>query len=108
MAEKLLSFSTANRLRVVVLLARAQGTRYETFAGRLVAELRKLAVAHYRSLGRQVRVTAALEFALERIYDNWLRAMVEILASSRDEAVIGERVEAYSRYHLGGLNALFA
>jgi AcrR family transcriptional regulator len=104
-SENLLAFSIANRLRVIVLLGGAEGTRYETFAARLVRELQKLAVAHYRGLGRHVRSTAALQFALERI---WLRTMVEILAASRDEAEIRQKVEAYTRYHLGGLNALFA
>ncbi|HSK08441.1 MAG TPA: helix-turn-helix domain-containing protein [Vicinamibacterales bacterium] len=107
-AEELLAFSIANRLRVIVLLGRAEGTRYAAFAPRLRAELQGLALAHYRGLGGRVRVTAAHRFALERIYDDWLRTMVEILAASRDGAEIRERVEAYSRYHLGGLNALFA
>lgn len=106
-SEDLLAFAIANRERVIVLLGRAGGTRYETVAGRLMAEMQKRAVRHHRRLGRSVRVTPALQFALARIYGEWLRTMVEILAASRGETAIRQRVEAYSRYHLGGLNALF-
>jgi AcrR family transcriptional regulator len=106
-SEELLSFSIGNRKRVIILLGRGEGTRYQPFAGQLAAELRRLAIGHYRSLGRDLRVAPAQHFALERIYRNWVRTMVEILAASDRETVIRERVEAYSRYHLAGLNALF-
>ncbi len=105
-SEQLLGFSIANRQRVIILLGRAGGTRYQSFAGQVVAELRNLAIAHFRGVGRNVRVTPALQFALGHIYRAWMRTMVEILAGSRDEATIRRRVEVYSRYHRAGRDAL--
>lgn len=106
-ADDLLHFAVANRLRVVLLLGRAEGTRYEPVAGRLVAELQRLAVTHYRGLGLPVALTPALRFVLDRIYLAWQATLVETLSRCTEEAKIRERVEAFSRYHLAGLNALF-
>lgn len=106
-SEQLLDFSIANRLRVGILLGRAEGTPYAGFPQRLVLDLSRLAVRHYRGLGADVRLTPALRATLERIYRNWTSAMVEALVESADEQVIRQRVALFSRYHLAGLNALF-
>lgn len=107
-SEDLLRFALSNRLRVVVLLGRAEGTPHERFADRLVGDLGRLALNHYRRLGREVRPTAALRLTLDRIYRNWITAIVNILSSEEEEARIREQVEMFSRYHLAGMNALFA
>jgi AcrR family transcriptional regulator len=106
-SENLLAFCLANRQRVVALLARADGTRYQDFPERLVAEMGRLAVQHHRRLGLRFEVGPVLRFALRQIYRNWLRALVEILSDSPDERTARDRVEAFSAYHLAGLKGLF-
>lgn len=106
-SEELLRFCIDHRLRVVVLLGRAQGSRHEEFSERLVQELIQLAVAHFRSLHPGTRVTETTRFNLERVYRNLVGAMVDILTRFEDEALIREAVEGYSRYHLAGLANLF-
>jgi AcrR family transcriptional regulator len=104
----LLDFCIANRLAVVVLLSRAEGSRHEGFAERTIQDLIKLAIEHFRALDPELRVTPPLRFDLDLVYRGFLGAMVRALAEIEDEATIRAVVEGYSRYHLAGLQALFA
>ena len=106
-AEDLMRFCLAHRLEVVVLLHRAEGTRYEGFVAELKGELERLAVSHFRALDPKLVVTRAHRFHLDLIYRSFLAAMVEILTSSEDEREIRQLIATYSRYHLAGLRALF-
>jgi AcrR family transcriptional regulator len=107
LSEELLSFSIENRPRVVILLGRSQGTRYENFAEELVGTLVALALEHFRALAPSLQVTKPLRFNLDLIYRNLVDAMVRILTHFREEADIRQAVADYSRYHLSGLKGLF-
>jgi AcrR family transcriptional regulator len=106
-SEELLRFCIDHRLRVIVLLGRAQGSRHEGFPEQLVQELIELAVAHFRALHPDTRVTETARFNLEQFYRNLVGAMVGLLTRFEDEALIREAVEGYSRYHLAGLKGFF-
>lgn len=106
-AEELLRFSIENRLRVVVLLGRAEGTRHERFAGDLLRVLQRLASRHFRGVHPSTAITGAMRFALDHVYRSWMRTMIATLEELDDEQDLRAAVEAYSRYHLAGLNALF-
>jgi AcrR family transcriptional regulator len=106
-SEELLRFCIDHRLRVIVLLGRAQGSRHEGFSEQRVQELIQLAVAHFRALHPPTRVTETTRFNLEQLYRNLVGAMVGILTRFEDEALIREAVEGYSRYHLAGLKSFF-
>lgn len=106
-SEELLQFTVENRLRVIILLGRAQGTRYERFAEDVAQELIKLAIAHFRAVRPGTRVTETMKFNMEQIYRAFVGAMAGILTRFEDEARIREAVEGYSKYHLAGLNSLF-
>ncbi len=105
-SEALMAFSIRDRLRLVVLLDRAEGTRHAAFAGRLVRDLQRRALAYARTVRPAFRVTAALRFVLEQIYRNWLRTLVTILERFETESEIGEVVASFSSYHLAGLKVL--
>lgn len=107
LSRELLAFTVENRLRVIILLARSEGTEHEGFADETVRSLVKLAVGHFRARDPSLRIDDAARRVLERIYRNLVVAMVDILAAFEDEARIRQAVEAYSRYHLAGLKALF-
>ena len=106
-SEELLRFSIENRLRMVILLARAEGTRWESFARDTVYDLVRLALTHFRALNADLEIGATTHFVLVRIYENLLATNARILANHEDEAHIRQAVASYSRYHLAGLQALF-
>lgn len=106
-SEDLLRFCIDNRLRVVILLGRAEGSPHEGFAEQTVQDLMAMAIAHFRGLQPEMRVTRALRFNLGQIYHSFVHTMMTVLASFDDEAAIREIVGGYTRYHLAGLNYLF-
>ena len=104
---ELLDFAIGNRLRVVILLGRCQGTRHEGLAERLISDLMERTMNHFQLLRPGLEVTPALRFGLEQIYRNLVVTMVHILEGFDDGPQIREAVDAYSRYHLVGLNSYF-
>ena len=106
-SEDLLRFCIENRLRVVILLGRGEGSRHEAFAEQTVQDLMALAVAHFRALQPHMRVTRAMRFNLGQIYHSFVRTMMTVLGTFEEEATIREIVGGYTRYHLAGLNYLF-
>jgi AcrR family transcriptional regulator len=106
-SEELLQFAIDHRLRVIVLLARAEGSRYETFAERTVDDLVRLAVAHFMALDPITELSRSMRFDLIEMYRAFVRVLVRILESFESESAIREAVEAYTRYHLAGLKSFF-
>jgi AcrR family transcriptional regulator len=107
LAGELLRYCVDNRLRVVIVLGRAAGTRHAGFAQETASLLERLALAHFRALHPRLRLSEPLRFDLAGIYRSYLAALVDILAHFSDEAQIREAVDGYSRYHLTGLRAFF-
>lgn len=107
-SEEQLLWCIANRLRVVVLIGRSQGTSHEGFSGELVAQLSKMAIAHFRGLDPDLKVSRTLRFNLERIYESFVAMIVAILEQFEREADIRQAVAEFSRYHLAGMKSLFA
>ncbi|XXX73730.1 TetR/AcrR family transcriptional regulator [Sorangium sp. So ce134] len=106
-SEELLRFCIKNRLRVVIVLGRAGGSRYERFAEETVAHLVELAIEHFRSANPRLSVTEAMRFNLDQIYQSLVRTTVGALARFEDEAAIREAIHGYSTYHLAGLRCFF-
>jgi AcrR family transcriptional regulator len=106
-SEELLRFAIDHRRRVIVLLARAEGSRYETFAERTVDDLVGLAVAHFTALDPTTALDRAMRFDLVEIYRAFVRVLVRILETFDDGRSIRAAVEGYTRYHLAGLESFF-
>ncbi|HVJ93630.1 MAG TPA: helix-turn-helix domain-containing protein [Labilithrix sp.] len=106
-SEELLRFCIENRFRMVVLLAKAEGTEHARFADETVDQLVKLALLHARSIGKAPKFTRSLRFALDRIYRNFVTAMVDTLATFDDEQELRAAVAHISDYHLAGMKMLF-
>jgi AcrR family transcriptional regulator len=106
-SEELLHFCIDHRLRVIVLLARSAGSRYERFAEHTVEDLVRLAVAHFQSVDPIIELGRTLRFDLTQIYRAFVSVLVSILERFETEASIREAVEAYTRYHLAGLKSFF-
>ena len=106
-AEELLGFAIENRLRLVVLLGRSRGSRYEKTAETIVQELIEQAIGHFRQLRPGLRLSAPVRLMIEQAYRSLVATMVLVLASFDDADRIRAAVTAYSRFHLSGLKALF-
>lgn len=103
----LFTFLLEHRLRIVVALGRAEGTRWDGLRDELVDELVTLAIAHFRELDPALRVTEARRAALHAVYRNLTAATVALLLRFADGAKLRAALEDYTRYHLAGLPALF-
>ncbi len=106
-SDELLRFASENRLRVVLLLGRAQGSRYESFAEDTTKDLVRLAVEHYRSIRPNAAVSSAMRFNLSRIYRGVVTTIVDILSAFDDEAAVRDAIRSFSKYHLAGMKSFF-
>lgn len=106
--DELLRFSIENRLRVVILLGRAQGSKHAGVAEETVSELVELAAAFFRERGEEGVLPPARRFVLVRIYRHLVAMNVAILAEHDDEKTIRECAASFNAYHLTGLRAFFA
>ncbi|HEX8699896.1 MAG TPA: helix-turn-helix domain-containing protein [Myxococcaceae bacterium] len=101
-AEELLRFWIEHRLRVVILLDRAKGSRYQEFAAQFVKTLMRPTLAKLRA-DRGVPLTAGTHFVLEQIFRNTVRTIVAILEAHEDEASIRNAFQGFWSYQLAGL-----
>ncbi|MFO0744466.1 MAG: helix-turn-helix domain-containing protein [Myxococcota bacterium] len=105
--QALVDLVTTHRLRVVILLGRAEGTPHAGYAEELVGTMVRLALAHARELVPGLEVGDGLRFDLRLVYRNLLGSLVAVLVHYRDPGRIAAALARYSRYHLAGLEALF-
>lgn len=99
---RMLRFWFAHRLRVVVLLDRAEGSTHAGFGPRFVARLSSMVATQLeRELGRSLSDAAAL--MLEQIFETSRRSVVAILERYEDEDVLLEAFAAFRSYQLAGL-----
>jgi AcrR family transcriptional regulator len=104
-SEELFRFTIEHRPQVVFLLARAAGSRYQSFAGDLVRVLVELALAHAGRHHPSFVATAARKRALLRIYRGFVASLASILEEERSERSLREAVGLLTTYHLSGLTA---
>jgi AcrR family transcriptional regulator len=102
-AEELLRFWIDHRLKVLVLLDRATGSRYEQFNDAFVDELMKPALAKLCTDANARHALHVVRFTLQNIFRNTVRTVVSILQSHKSEVAIREAFEAFWSYQLAGL-----
>lgn len=101
-AEALLQLWITQRLKVVILLDRAQGSRFASFGQDFVDELVKLTKSNLRKqTGR--KVTEIEELVLSTIFQNTRRSIVAILERYEQEPQIRSAIAAFWSYQLAGL-----
>lgn len=101
-AEELLRFWIEHRRRVVILLDRSKGSRYEDFAAQFVKALMRPTLAKLQA-DRGAPLTASTRFVLEQIFRNTVRIIVAILEAHEDEASIRAAFQGFWSYQLAGL-----
>ncbi len=105
-AEELLRFWIEERLRVVILLGRAEGTVYAGYGATFSRGLLEQTLALVRRALPDLEVTATQRFVLSCIFDNTRAALVAILSHERDEAAIRQAIHGFWSYQLAGLRGL--
>jgi AcrR family transcriptional regulator len=106
--EEMLRFWVENRLAVVVLLDRAEGTAYAHYGERFVEQLVSTTLAQIRDAHPGVRVSAAARFVLTRIFENTRRMLAAILAEHESERVLREAIQGFWSYQIPGLRGFTA
>jgi AcrR family transcriptional regulator len=106
--EEMLRFWVENRLAVVVLLDRAEGTAYAHHGERFVEQLVSTTLAQIRATHPGVRVSAAARFVLTRIFENTRRMLAAILAEHESERALREAIEGFWSYQIPGLRGFTA
>lgn len=105
--DELLAFLLEHRLRVAIVLGRAEGTRFADVRAQAIEDGRKTAIEHFRAIDESLSPSEPLRFALERIYAGYLESLVAILLRFDDGAKVRAALESLNRYHLGGLGVVF-
>lgn len=105
-AGKLLHFWIRNRRKVIILLARSEGTKYESFTRNYVQKMTDQAVAQAHHQYPQLEITDLLRFMLEKALTDSVRGVVLILEHFKNKESILEAFDAGTTYHLGGIAAL--
>ncbi len=108
-ANELLVFWLEHRLKAIIILSGARGSAYEDFRSRVIHELSRMTFAYIEkvepSLLGNLRTRDA-KLLLNVIFENTINAIVTILSSTDDPAIITRRLEAFWAYQIAGLNAL--
>jgi AcrR family transcriptional regulator len=107
LAEELLAHCIAHRERVVILLARAAGTPFASFADDFAKSLVGWALEYARHAWPTVRPGPGMRFALSRIYASYLQQVADALVVFRDPEAIRDAVAHLTAHHQGGLKNLF-
>jgi AcrR family transcriptional regulator len=99
-AEALLRFWIEHRLEVIVLLDRAEGSRFASFRARFVDALVRPTLAELRAERPR---DEAVERLVRILFENTVRALVAILEQCEGEAEITEAFAGFWSYQLAGL-----
>lgn len=102
-AEELLDLWVAHRWAVIVLLDRAEDTRFAGYPAHFVD---RLVEQGERAIGRPATPPQARVMRI--VFDNTRRALAEILRTSDDPDTLRELVRGFWSYQLPGLEGLAA
>jgi AcrR family transcriptional regulator len=102
-AGALLDFWIANRLKVIVLLDRAEGSVHEDFRRRFVDALIQPSLKKLRAEAGGRRVGGPARLVIETLFDNTVRMVVAILESDDDPEAIAAAFAGFWSYQLAGL-----
>lgn len=103
---ELLGFFARNRLKVVILLGRAEGTKYADFAPDYLRGMEAQTLEQARAQFPGLDQTPMFRFMVRHILGESVRGIVAILTAFEDEAAIGEALAAATACQIAGINAL--
>lgn len=102
-ADELLRFWIEQRLQVVILLDRAEGSRHSEFGAEFVNLLLAATSAKLRQKRKHRSLSVPDELVLTCIFQNTRRSIVSILERFEEESQIRAAFSAFWSYQLAGL-----
>ncbi len=96
------------RLHMVILLSRAEGTRYAGFKGELVDFMMSNVNAYLDTMRvkSEIELNTLTRHVLRIVYENLLNAFIEIFLNYKTEKKIAESYEHLMDYHYLGVSKL--
>jgi AcrR family transcriptional regulator len=107
LAGDLLDYCLAHRSAVVVVLARAEGTPFASFAHGFVEKMVDWALDYARVTYPNLQRTAELRFVMQRAYASFLASVSAALRQFPDEARARAVIGLLTAQHQSGLKRLF-
>jgi AcrR family transcriptional regulator len=107
LAGELLDYCLAHRAAVVVVLKRAEGTRFAGFADGFVSKLTSWALDYARGAYPTLVSTPELLFALRHAYRNFIATIAEALRAFPGDVEARAVIALLTSQHQAGLKRLF-
>ncbi|WP_027185064.1 TetR/AcrR family transcriptional regulator [Desulfovibrio inopinatus] len=105
-ASALLRFWIHNRLKVIILLSRSEGSPYEDFSREYIETMTTQTLQQAYEQFPKIRNSPLFSFMVEKILTDTTHGIVSILERFEDESTIVQAFEASTTYHIAGINAL--
>ena len=105
-AGTLLRFWIANRLKVIIILARAEGSQYESFAAEYIQAMSRQTLDSLPAAHLHLKVTDVFRLTFRTRLADTVRGIVSILETFTDEDRIIEAFATSWAYHYAGINAV--
>ncbi len=105
--EDLLSISSLEKDRLLILLTRADGTSFEPFREEAINLMTEQALKYARSTDPTFERTPDVAYLVREIYSSFITTITNILRDSESPTETQRRLILLRTYHLTGLKALF-
>ena len=105
-AGDLLRFWIENRLKVVIILSKAEGSKYESFAKEYIQSMTQQTMENLPAAYPNLKNTDVFRFTFNNMLRNTVRGVVSILETFEKEEQIVEAFVTGWAYHYAGINAV--
>ena len=105
-AGDLLRFWIENRLKVVIILSKAEGSKYESFAKEYIQSMTQQTMENLPAAYPNLKNTDVFRFTFNNMLRNTVRGVVSILETFEEEEQIVEAFVTGWAYHYAGINAV--
>ena len=105
-AGDLLRFWIENRLKVVIILSKAEGSKYESFAKEYIQSMTQQTMENLPAAYPNLKNTDVFRFTFNNMLRNTMRGVVSILETFEKEEQIVEAFVTGWAYHYAGINAV--
>ncbi|WP_158948991.1 TetR/AcrR family transcriptional regulator [Pseudodesulfovibrio cashew] len=103
---ELLQFYVDNRLEIIIILSRAQGTKYESFAREYVQSMESQSIRQAQKQFPEMTLSPTFHFMVKNILEESVRFLVSALETFTEAESIMKALSAMTAYQLAGINAL--
>ncbi len=107
-AGQLLRFWIKNRLKVIIILAKSEGSIYESFAQEYIQSITRQSMDNLSLRHPNLKDTDVFRFVFNTRLADTIRGIVSILETFEDEEQILDAFTTSWAYHYAGINAVIA